>query len=66
MGIPNQVHTSLGLLGFLGVFVNQIAFILGLSLTSAANAAIGAGREFSQQRLGSVTSKLGGIPGLGL
>lgn len=31
---------ALGLLGFLGVFVNQIAFILGLSLTSAANAAI--------------------------
>lgn len=33
---------------------------------TAANAAIAAGREFSQKRLGSVTSKLGGIPGLGL
>ncbi|MCC6352701.1 MAG: YbaB/EbfC family nucleoid-associated protein [Verrucomicrobiae bacterium] len=33
---------------------------------TAANAALGAGREFSQQRLGSITSKLGGIPGLGL
>jgi len=34
---------------------------------TAANAAIGAGRQFSQQRLGSVTSKLGGgIPGLGM
>jgi len=32
--------TTLGALGFLGVFVNQLAFILGLSLTSAANAAI--------------------------
>ena len=30
----------LGLLGVLGIFVNQIAFILGLHLTSAANAAI--------------------------
>ena len=31
---------SLGMLGFLGVFLNQLAFILGLSLTSASNAAI--------------------------